>query len=406
MRLRIVAGVSLFFFVASFSACGEAPSSDLVEVRDSAGVTLVENLGAPEALPHWELSPAPSLTIGVVAGPDALQFTSIVGAARLPSMQYVILDRTEPSVRWFGADGQHLGSAGREGEGPGEFTGPRRLAISGDTVFVYDQRQRRWTTFVGPDSLVDVTGAPPLADHTPIDAWPVQQDIWLAAFGSRRTNMSGATEYRRDPVLLLRSAARGGDLDTVAVVDGQESFDIAVGGNVIFAAPPFPRNPVYATHGDFLYHGNAERFEFTRLNLETGEKRITRFAGAERPLPAWEVEAFRDSTRAFAARTDGFGRESMEIMEQEAPVPEIRPAYNRLLISADGLLCFEESRSRFDHESTIPLEWLIFDPDGSAQARMVVPPQFHVLEVGTDYVLGRWTDELDVQSMRVFSLTR
>jgi hypothetical protein len=48
----------------------------------------------------------------------------------------------------------------------------------------------------------------------------------------------------------------------------------------------------------------------------------------------------------------------------------------------------------------------VFDPDGRWLTVVDVPDDIDVFEVGADYVLARWTDELDVEYVRVYGLSR
>jgi hypothetical protein len=43
---------------------------------------------------------------------------------------------------------------------------------------------------------------------------------------------------------------------------------------------------------------------------------------------------------------------------------------------------------------------------GRILARVQMPSKFRVQEIGEDYVLGVWRDDLDVESVRVYGLRR
>ena len=51
-------------------------------------------------------------------------------------------------------------------------------------------------------------------------------------------------------------------------------------------------------------------------------------------------------------------------------------------------------------------EWLILDQNGEGVATATTPPGLHVLEIGSDYVLGTARDEYDVESVRMHRLAR
>ena len=53
-----------------------------------------------------------------------------------------------------------------------------------------------------------------------------------------------------------------------------------------------------------------------------------------------------------------------------------------------------------------PDMWTIFGPDGQALGRFETPENLTIYEIGADYVLGRTTDQLDVERVVLLSLER
>lgn len=52
------------------------------------------------------------------------------------------------------------------------------------------------------------------------------------------------------------------------------------------------------------------------------------------------------------------------------------------------------------------LDWTVHDLDGSLRARVTTPAGFLPHEIGRDYLLGLWTNELDVNYVRLYDLVR
>ena len=50
--------------------------------------------------------------------------------------------------------------------------------------------------------------------------------------------------------------------------------------------------------------------------------------------------------------------------------------------------------------------WYVFDEQGAWLGEVATPPGLHVFEIGIDYVLGRYRDEFDVQSVVMIPLNR
>ena len=50
--------------------------------------------------------------------------------------------------------------------------------------------------------------------------------------------------------------------------------------------------------------------------------------------------------------------------------------------------------------------WTVFDPFGRAIATVTGPELFTVYDIGKDYIAGVRTDELDVERVEIYRLTR
>ena len=106
-----------------FRAFGEA-ETPAVQVRDSAGVEIVESTGPSwQGGEGWRVDPDPLLRLGVVDGDPAYQFSGIAGLARLEDGTVVVADEGSQEVRFFDAGGKVVAVVGGGGGGPGEFTG-------------------------------------------------------------------------------------------------------------------------------------------------------------------------------------------------------------------------------------------------------------------------------------------
>lgn len=76
--------------------------------------------------------------------------TTIRVAVRPEDGLIAIAQRQTNDVRFFSADGEPLGSLGRQGEGPAEFMQMHRLGWIADTLYAYDFSLRRFT-LIDPD---------------------------------------------------------------------------------------------------------------------------------------------------------------------------------------------------------------------------------------------------------------
>src|SRR5207237_9125536 len=129
------------------------------------------------------------------------------------------------------------------------------------------------------------------------------------------------------------------------------------------------------------------------VNMPIAKRQITRAmaeAAPARELPALP-ESARDKSKGFVdARYD-----AKQLFKE-------LPMFSHLIAGVDGETWVEEY-------TATPQEarrYLTIGSDGSARAWVSVPAGFRITEPGRDYVAGIHTDADDVETVRVYSLTR
>ena len=134
-----VALTAVFGAVTGACNVGSDTSESLqTEVRDSAGVMIVENARpATGSRLGWRVGDAAAVSIGVQQGDEAYQLYGVEDATRLSDGRIAVANAGTSEIRFFSADGGHLESWGRVGEGPGEFAQYDPEAVSawpGDSI--------------------------------------------------------------------------------------------------------------------------------------------------------------------------------------------------------------------------------------------------------------------------------
>ena len=200
---------------------------------------LILAVGALCALPPVAVAQAPTVERVVQIGCDdctgPTQFSTIFDAVVSDSGDVIVADRSAPMIRAFDRTGKSLWSAGRSGNGPGEFLFPTRLAIGPDRgVGVVDMRLRRHTrlakdgTLVGSNSFLGFLAAGAVRGRTG-DVMLLIDDF-TGPLAVQRWPAGGAKPVHHAN-LPRRESPRGGFV--------QPSMAVAASGIIAFTVDPF-----------------------------------------------------------------------------------------------------------------------------------------------------------------------
>ncbi len=258
------------FTVLLLSGCGGEPPGASV----GAGTGEVE---------VWRLVEPPLVEIGVQEGEEPYQLHRAAGSVRLADGRIVVLNAGSRELRFYGPEGTHQRSVGREGEGPGEFRFPTRLRkVSEDTLLVWDQGLQRI-------SLFDTSG-------------------------------------------------------------------VFLGGRLLEPGPE---------------------------NLFPGDEWLLGWNWIDSPL-------------------EPGGRDVVRAAVEALPPPDTSLPLRFLRVTPRGRIWVMQRRPPSD--SALAVE--VYGLDGRHLARVELPPRFELHEIGEDYVLGRYRDELDVNYVRLYALEK
>ncbi len=88
-------------------------------------------------LPVWTVASDPSVTIG--GDDDRVDYLAygVVGASVLSNGHIVVASMSASQLKYYDERGEYVATAGREGDGPGEFRGLQQaFRMKGDSVLV------------------------------------------------------------------------------------------------------------------------------------------------------------------------------------------------------------------------------------------------------------------------------
>jgi hypothetical protein len=397
----LLAGLSL-----AFGGCGTGSLDDLAVVRDSAGITIVENApDAAERVPRWTIGPEPSLSIGVAEGDAGYEFHFVLDGRLLSDSRIAVLDWGSRQVRLFGSDGRLVAVQGRDGGGPGEYLNPQIMWIlPGDSIAVYDPRQDRVTVLASSANGLDLARVATVRRgiRSPLPAGSLDGGRRLVVL--HRT-FEGATPIRprmgalwalsidslaSDSLLQIRHGSYG-------LIPGGEEFGIVAGFPIFGGLSGWAR-----AEGDRLVHGSGQEYAVEVADGRGSTHRIVRWHGPDRAVTTDDVREWIDGMVARVPPE----RRAMERRRREAmPVAEAKPAHGRLLLDPVGRLWVNQWDLWTDHLTDGP-EWWVFDSDGRMVATARMPEGFRAFDVGDGVVLGRVQDQLGVERVVRMLVTR
>ncbi len=408
MRTRSDLRLLLPWLALTLGACAtdeSRPDSPLV--RDSAGVQIVENAAPrwPEG-EGWRLSDRPILEIGVLEGDPEYQLYRVSGAVRLDDGRIVVANSGTSELRFYDPSGAFLISAGREGEGPGEFRGLWQIQeMVGDSLLTYDFRNRRISIFTAdgrfarsftPQSLVGSLAFPD----------------YVAAFADG-TIMLGlespsAEEIRsgvqRRPITYVLCDAGGALIDTLGQFAGTEWYTRSEGegeaARILMGTQIFGRSPEAAIRGDGFYYGSGDAYEIHYYGVDGVLSRVIRLDQPNLAVTTDDIERYKE-WRLERARSDE-DRVITERLLAHMPFPETMPAYDEFMVDSEGNLWVDEYRRLGDDQP----RWKVFDPQGALLGVVETPMRFNIFQIGPDFVLGRWVDDLDVEYVQLYALRK
>lgn len=381
--------------------------------RDSAGVEIVENTGdEPGPASSWRVSAEPVVRLGSER-PGAELFASIADVLRLPAGGIAVLESQTQEVRIFGPSGEHRRTVGGIGDGPGELRYARGLSLLGaDTLAAFDLGDGTLSLFsLGGDYLgsrkVDGRGSFPDAGWSRVrpTALPLLPDGGVLD-GLVEPGVDGAVVERPEEGVRrwrLRLAAvrtDGSGLDTLGVFAGPEGWLLLEGGGAITGGThPFLSQSYVAAGADppRLYLATNPEYSVEVWRLDGVLERVIRRPGARRSPTAEERE------RGWSQAVPSGDRQIEARLRSVLPDFELLPAVQGLATGPGGELWVKREpipglggRAAYD----------VFDGAGRYMSSVGLPRDVDVHQVGDDWLLTTWTDELDVPYVGVFELVR
>lgn len=364
--------------------------------RDSIGIAIVEST-TPQwrGVERWAVDPQPVLDLSESGQGAPHEFFRVQDAIRLADSSYAVADRGSNEIRLFSSVGRFVRAIGGSGEGPGEFGRLTSIARhDGDSLVAYDHWLRRITMFD-----LATHGTRTFSPYRPnVRLWrihPLDDELLVGVIDDWSP---GSTSGMYRGQFTVVSITWSGEVrDTVGTVPGNESFLFDRGS----ANPLFVKTGHVAVYDGRIYVGSADSLEYRVYSAVGRLEQIIRVPGFDLQLTEEDIRVERAARAAVSP--PGLPRWYWEVLES-LPAPATRPAYSALQIDGEGFVWL--ARHHGVSEADKPAAWMVFSPDGSWLGSVDLPSRFTVYEIGSDYILGKRKDQLDVEHVEVLRLRR
>ena len=391
---------------------GYAPP--LAAQADSAGIPIVTArvpLWGPGE--RWTLGDESLVEIGAETGDPANLLDGVMGAVRLSGGDIVIGEWTTGALRRFNQSGTLVWRAGGQGQGPGEHAYLALLAtLPGDSLFTVDGDRLRANVF-GPDGEVARTLRleMPGPGLRPEDFVGVSGRHLVIAFEDRREDAPRLAVNRWPGLRIAMFSLDDGRIRSWIEAPGSEAYIVRRAGMTQNTTHVFGKGPKYSASGGRLALVDTERFSVRSIALGDGGsiQWILRRDEPPREVTGDHVEAWV----AWALSVSRGDTDAIARAARETPMASTLPVLQSLYLDAVGNLWVEPYTAYFSESP--PFQ--VYAPDGSWLGSVVVPPGLgrdrrlglafgRTWEIGDDYILGVWRDELDVEHVRLYGLEK
>jgi len=404
IRCRSLPSMSLLLGLLLSTGCQDSGPRDTgFTVRDSAGIQMVES-AAPAWEPGvgWTLAAEPSLEIGLLDGPEEYVFDRIGEVFLLSDGRIAASNRRTSEIRYFASDGTFLNAVGGAGEGPGEFQSMRTWPGTADTLLVYDSRLARVTTLDPEGGFVTsirIEGESGLGFPTPFGSTSDGGSFVTNGTGGYGAGASGLLQGNE--IIFSRHSPEGEFRNVIARFQAGPQWAYTSGGRTGATYLPYSVGwTVYAWEPEHVFLGLGVEPEIEVRDPDGSMVRLIRWEAERRSVGDQEIAEYREESLAYFE--DPNEKRYWEGWLKEVPFPDVLPTFDGLLVDRTGHLWVEQYQPFWKESHT----WSILSPDGEWLGDMETPSALRITEIGADYILGVWKDEMDVEFVRMYALDR
>lgn len=353
---------------------------------------------SPEPEPPGELAAVEDLRIGMSQGPEEYLFGRIGGIVQHDDGTISILDSQVPVIRQYDAEGTFLRNVGREGQGPGEYSGRIQgmQRLPNDSFAIWDTGNTRITIFASDGAFVDsfhsgtngyYSGSTMRVDH--------EGNFYLYTVD----HSAPLREGEFPPRVYLKVSPTGEHIGKIAVPDD----DPDTPGWVFSTREGYLTNFTHQTLHTLTSSGHlvvGHNGTYSYEVRDDGET-LLEVAHPWEPVPLEPAE--KAEWEAWLEYFENRAREDEREVPDYAPIPDTKPAFMDLHAGVDGTVWvrrYARARERTDRAPRPPddprptLNWWqpitldAFDAEGEFLGTVELPNDTWVSALSRDRI---WT---------------
>lgn len=399
--------IVLVALVTVVGCSGSADERSASAVRDSAGIRIVENF-ATAPPDTWAVADTPLADIGAASGDSLQQLFRVQDAVRLSDGRIAVANAGTGEIRFYDAGGQHVETAGGQGQGPGEF---QRLGLlcrlPGDTLLAWDRLGRRVSVFNPEGGFLRSFALEHPGERTLVGLVGCFEDGTLITSASRRARPSEvdmAPGRKRGDETYVRFSPSGVFIDTVARIPGDASYlwVLREGKELLSLPVPFDHRTYEAVGPSGFHVAFSHRYEVEVYGPDEMLRTIIRAEGTPPEVSESDWEMF------LKQRLSGIGdenrRRAWRQRYREVPLPDRMPLVAALEVDRPGQVWVR--RYQPPPSAGAPDSWWVFCPDGRLVAAVELPDGFELYDIGPNWLLGKWEDDMEVEHVQLLALER
>lgn len=304
----------------------------------------------------------------------------------------------------FGANGRLIRRSGRGGSGPGEYRDMTGVHIlPGDSSLVVDNLLRRLTVLSPEGTFVrSIALAPPVERLGALTRILVLRDGSFIAGYSEVRSMAPRPEAVFFGQQLFRHDAGGNLLARVGRFTESEHFVQEVArqlGGVAYWDRAFGKRFAMAPFASGFIGGDGSEPVLQQYDAAGRLIAVHRLPLENRPVTQRDIEDYR---REALSKAHPERRAIAQQMVDRMPYPSTMPVFDAILSDGSTAIWVK----RYTPANGPEARWIVLDPSTRTTAVFAAPSHFALMAVSPTLACGVSRDELEIESVRCFNISR